>query len=493
MKKLLIILTVLLVVGSSCTDFLSVNEKNPNTASAVPANLILPAALNTTTRMMDQAGTFDFVYRWYGCWSISSGYSQDPNLLQYNLLNTHYQGRWSDAYTALQNYDYIDKNSEAPAQRAFRAIAKIMKAFHYQVLVDCYNNVPYSEALKTDQGILKPKYDDAKTIYEDLVIQLDTAMALIDKIPGTAEDPSFHDIIYGGNMTLWWKFANTLKLRILVNQAAMSGRASYITTALATTPHTPADYIGAGESALANPGYLQSAGKMNPFYERFYKQDGSQQADGLGYFAAGGDACDFMNANSDPRRLYLFAPYSGTLIAGNYYGATLLLNPTVCSKLGTGIIKTYNAASPVFTDFESLFLQAEAVTRGFFTGDTLTLYNTAVTRSVVYLGNTAATATTYLAQLIPNVNFHSSGVNPLKAIITQKWLAMNGINPITIWDDYRRTGYPDFLHFSQDPARLNDSPCIRLLYPQTEIGTNNDNVILQGTINLFTSKIFWMQ
>jgi hypothetical protein len=171
----------------------------------------------------------------------------------------------------------------------------------------------------------------------------------------------------------------------------------------------------------------------------------------------------------------------------------VLLTPSNCSKLGTGIIKNYNSASPVFTDFESLFLQAEAITRGFFAGDTLTLYNTAVTRSVVYLGNTAASATTYLAQLKPDVNFRSSSVNPLKAIITQKWLAMNGINPITIWDDYRRTGYPDFLHFTQDPARLNDSPCVRLLYPQTEIGTNNDNVVLQGTINLFTSKIFWMQ
>ena len=65
---------------------------------------------------------------------------------------------------------------------------------------------------------------------------------------------------------------------------------------------------------------------------------------------------------------------------------------------------------------------------------------------------------------------------------------MNGLNPMPIWTDYRRTGYPRFHSFvSQDPARINDTPPVRLLYPQTEISTNNDNVLAQGDINLFTS------
>jgi hypothetical protein len=500
MKKLLIILTVLLVLGSSCKDFLSVDEKNPNSASSVPANLILPAALNNTARLMTRPGNLQAVYLWYGCWSISGGYSQDLNLTGYNLTNGHYQDMWSTSYVTLQNYDYIIKQSEAPTMRAYKAISIIMEAYHYGVLVDLYNNVAYSEALKTDQGILKPKYDDAKTIYEDLVVKLDTAMALIDKIPATADNPTFHDIIYAGDMTKWKKFANTLKLKLLMNQSNMSGRDAYITAALATTGHTAADYIGAGESALSNPGYSQSTGKMNPFYERFYTQSGTTQADGILYFAAGGDACDFLTANNDPRKLLIFAPYTGTLIGGNYYGAPLLLSPANTSHIGTGLIKTFNAGSPVFMDFESLFLQAEAAYKGFLTDDPQALYESAVTRSVVYLGGTAAAAATYLAQpATPNVNWTASGANPLKAIFTQKWVAMNGINPVTIWDDVRRnwnyttnTTYPDFIHWSADIAKLNPTPCVRLLYPQTEISTNNDNVLLQGNINLFTSRIFWM-
>ena len=147
----------------------------------------------------------------------------------------------------------------------------------------------------------------------------------------------------------------------------------------------------------------------------------------------------------------------------------------------------------------SLFLQTEAVQKGFITGSAQTLYESAVTQSVVYLGGTAAAAATYLAQVKADVNWTASGANPLKAIFTQKWVAMNGINPVTIWDDVRRnwnyttgTTYPDFLHWSADAAKLNPTPCIRLLYPQTEISTNNDNVLLQGNINLFTSRIFWM-
>ena len=67
MKKLLILLTLLLVLGNSCKkDFLSVDEFNPNSASAVPANLVLPAALSTTARIVTLPRNYVFIYLWYG-------------------------------------------------------------------------------------------------------------------------------------------------------------------------------------------------------------------------------------------------------------------------------------------------------------------------------------------------------------------------------------------------------------------------------------------
>jgi hypothetical protein len=493
MKKLFILLTVLLVVGSACKkDFLNVNEKNPNNASSVPASFVLPAALNYTSILVNTPGNYQFIYTWYGLWSISGGYSQDLNMTQYNLLNSHFQGDWSQAYTNLQNYDYIEKSSGAYSQKAYRAIAKIMKAYLFQNLVDTYGNVPYSQALKTDQGILKPAYDDQQSIYEDLVVKLDTAMNIISTITPDVEAVGAKDIIYGGDMTLWAKFANTLKLRILLNQANMTGRASYITSALATTASV--GYLGAGEGAWLNPGYLQSAGKMNPFWERFYKQDNSQQSDGLGYFIAGQDACDFLTANNDPRKLRFFQAYSGTNVQGNYFGALILQTVPNSSKIGPGMLRAFNQDAPILTDIESLFLQAEAAQRGLISGTAKDFYEAAVTQSVIYEGGasgTSASAAVYLSQAgKPLVNF-DAGPNKLQTIITQKWCALNGLSPMPIWTDYRRTGYPDFLHFSQDPFKKNETPPVRLLYPQTEINTNNDNVVLQGTIDLFTSKIFW--
>jgi hypothetical protein len=492
MKKLIILLTVLLVVGVSCKSFLAVDEKNPNQASFVPVNLVLPAALNATAYFVNQPDYWTFVYVWYGLQSISGGYSQPTDLTQYRITNGSYQGIWNNAYINLANYDYIYKNATGTSNKSYRAIAQIMKAYTYQYLVDAYGNIPYTEALKTDAGILKPAYDNQKTIYEDLVIQLDSAMKLIDK-PGAAEIGTY-DIVYGGDMNKWKKFANTIKLRMLMNQSDMAGRTAYITAALATTPHTTADYLGEGEGAWNNPGYAQSAGKMNPYWENFYKQDGSNQADGLQYYVAGQDACDFLTVSSDPRKLRIFKASSGTTITGNYFGALVISSS--CSQLGPGLLKAFNQPAPLMTEWESLFLQAEAVARGFVTGNDQALYNKAVSLSIIYEGGPLglqANADLYLAQPIANVYYDPATTlaAKIKTIITQKWIASEGLNVYSTWTDYRRTGYPNFLHFSADPARQNDTPPVRLLYPQTEINVNNENVLKQGTINLFSSKIFW--
>jgi len=501
MKKLFILLTVLLVLGSSCKkDFLNVDETNPNNASTVPANLILPAALNYTSILMNTPGNYAFINEWYGLWSISGGYSQDLNMTEYNLLNSHFQGNWSSSYTNLKNYDNIEKSATAPALMSYRAIAKIMKVYLYQNLVDNYGNVPYSQALQAESSVLKPAYDPQQTIYEDLVVQLDTAMNIIATTPLTATLVGSGDIIFGGNMGNWAKFANTLKLRILMNQADMAGRAAYITAHLATTASV--GYMGAGQGAWLNPGYLVSVGKMNPFWERFWNASGSQQADGLGYFVAGQDACDFLTANGDPRKLRFFQAYTGTSIQGNYFGAKLLQTVANTSKIGPGMLIGYNQNAPILTDIESLFLQAEAAQRGYIAGSAQAFYEAAVTASIVYEGQKASSdpstyvapvaldAASFLANGGANVSYVAA-TNKLQLIITQKWCALNGLSPMPIWTDYRRTGFPNFIHWSADPQKINPTPPVRLLYPQTEISTNPDNVTAQGTINLFTSKIFW--
>jgi hypothetical protein len=496
-KKIITLIISLALLGSSCTDFLGVDEKNPNSASVVPAKLLLPAALNNVAAIMNTPGNYDFIYLWYGLWSISSGYSQPSQTVQYNFTSSNYTGPFSNYYSTGQNLTEIENASSAPKDGGYKAIAMIMKAYLMHNLVDIWGNVPYSEAFRTGDGILKPKYDDQKTIYEDLIVKLDEAIKLIQDLPADANEiPASSDIVFGGNVSKWAKFGNTLKLRMLVHQSGMTGRDSYIKTAIATTASV--GFLGAGEGALSNPGYLNSAGKMNPFYARYYAANGASNADGITYHNAGKDVVEFMKANADPRIGRFFNPYSGSNFAGNTLGVTdpAPLTAANTSKLGFllgskgHMIGTYDKSSPLLTDFESLFIQAEAVLRGYITGDAKALYNAAMTQSCLYMGLTAADAAAFLALEKTNVNYDMAP-NKINLILMEKWVSLNGIAPVEIWTDYRRSGIPNFITFSKDPNVQNPTPPVRLLYPQREISVNNDNVVAVGAINLFTSKIFW--
>ena len=498
-KKILTLLLALVLLGSSCTKFLAVDEVNPNSASSVPPALLLPAALTNVVKVMDNPRNFEFVYLWYGMWSISNGYSQPAGLMQYKLFNTNYQNSFSNLYTYAQNLTVIENSATTPQDAGYKAIAMIMKAYIMQNLVDCWGNVPYTEAFNATTGNLKPKYDDQKAIYEDLVLKIDAAIALIQGLPVDATAiPAASDVMYSGDMGLWAKFANTLKLRMLIHQSGMTGRDAYIKAAIAKT--VSVGYLGVGEGGMVNPGFLESDTKMNPFYEVFYKGDGTGQSDATAYYFAGKDAVDFMVTNKDPRLTHFFLPYKGTDYAGNYLGQDVVTHPpllaSLCSKLGYSkgnagfLIGIPTAAAPVLTDFESLFIQAEATVKGYLTGDAKALYESAVTQSFVHMGFTAADATTYLAQNTNATNFDLAN-DKTGLILTQKWVALDGVAPVEIWTDFRRSGFPQGLHFSEQTDKANDTPPVRLLYPQREISVNNDNVVAVGTINAFTSKIFW--
>jgi hypothetical protein len=488
MKKIIIILSaiVLLLGTSACSDFLSVDETNPNQASTVAPKLVLPAALNASAAIMNTPGRFEFVYLWYGQWCISSSYSQPNDLTQYNIRNSSYEGNWTAFYINASNYNVIELASkDDPTQAYFLAMAKIMKAWIFHNLVDCYGNVAYSEAFDAPAN-LKPAYDDQVTIYEDLVKQIDEAIGIIKAAPADAEIAGANDIMYQGDMDLWIKFANTLKLRILMHQSDLPSRAGYITTNIATT--LADGFLDADEGAVINPGYLKSTGKMNPFYEAFIKADGTNQ-NNYTYYMAGLNTIEYAVNTVDPRLPFIFSKPSGGY-DGNYFGDLVanLIPADQTSKIGTGLIGTFDRSSNILTDVESLFLQAEAAQKGIIPGDANVFYDKAVTQSCKYYGVADADIAVFL--LGGNVNF-AGYPEKLKLIMTQKWFALNGISPMEVWTDYRRSGYPTFITFSADPLRKSNTPPVRLLYPQRELNLNSAAVAAQGTINLFTSYIFW--
>jgi len=140
----------------------------------------------------------------------------------------------------------------------------------------------------------------------------------------------------------------------------------------------------------------------------------------------------------------------------------------------------------IFSVAENDFNLAELALAGYTVGFSPEfLYNAGVQASFDYLG--AGDASAYLGINVQNISYAASAGNELEAIITQKWIAMNGITAEQSWFDYSRTGFPLNLPVSA-LASTTDRP-VRLYYPTSEITGNAENLPAQP--NAFTSKIFW--
>ena len=192
-----------------------INSPNPNTPTEVSPQFLLSAALTATATSSFANGYTDFANLGMGYWAYSGDYGGYGTSAVYNLNNSFATGHWVYVYsTCLVNYQYILALSAAnPAQEAnYIGIAKIMEAFHYDRLVDIYNNVPYTQALQG--GVINyPKFDDAATVYTSIIHQLDSGILAIQGASANADNPGKYDVMFGGNMTNWVLFANTSEIK----------------------------------------------------------------------------------------------------------------------------------------------------------------------------------------------------------------------------------------------------------------------------------------
>lgn len=491
MKKIFkytsMLLAVLLI--ASCQEFLDVND-DPNNPVTVTPDLVLPTAQVYSANIMQgntQRGINLLGNLMMYNWSQSDGYAWFPDEFKYNVTSSFYQQIFNYTYSnTLKQYEILDQ-LEAPYDY-YRAIAKIMKAYHFQLLVDCYGDIPYSEALLRSQEAT-PKYDDAKTIYEDLVSQLDTAITLINnaKVPVV---PGDDDTMFGGDMTSWKQFANTVKLRILVRQSGMTGREGYIKAEFDKINAEGSGYITADVGV--NPGYVAEEDKQSPMWNYMGKDVAGTETMHYKATCASDYILGYLTNLGDPRIDFLYEkPDDGHL--GVPQGLLDYDTPVVdafvpekVSNTGPGILKGPDQDAILYTLAECYFNLAEARQKNLITtgDDAKTLYEKGIQASFTTLG--AGDASTYYSQVKDLVGWNSS-TNKLQAIITQKWIAVNGLTAEQSWFDYSRTGYPSGLPISL-LASTPDRP-VRIFYPAGEYSSNGANVPSQP--NAFTEKIFW--
>lgn len=502
-KSMFFLATIVLLIGMvGCKKITTDLNINPNVPSSVDPKYILSSALKSSASIAT-GGNNDLINIYMGYWSVSGGYIPNAGLLQYKVNTDFGAGIWDETYITLANYQSIINGygTDAAKGAKYIAIANIMKVFHYQKLVDVYNNIPYSEALNAGTNNA-PAYDDASTIYKSLVNQIDSSIALISTVSITADDPGSYDIMYGGTMSKWVSFAKTLKLKILIHLSKTAGGPAYIQSKLAGLKST--DFIGANADATINPGYTNNAGnQQNPMWADIgYNTTGGLYGNG-DYYRANTYAVNFYKNTSDPR-LSLFYAAVPNGVKGRIFGSTdgNEVNAVISAVGGNstgnvqsfGLLKSPTQGAIVLSSSESFFLQAEAMQMGFLTdGNAGVAYQAAVAESFRMLGvfSYDEAATTYTSQANDNVNF-STSANKIKTIILQKWAALNTYDPLESWSDWRRLGIPSDLPISIYPGTTAPHIPYRLLYPTSEFSFNTANVNKQGTIDAITSKIFWM-
>jgi len=506
MKKLLIIFAgVVSVTMTSCEKgFLDIN-KNPNDAveSNITPNLVLSNALNRTAGRI--ANQFGWLHHYMGYWAPSGSFSANSQEQTYNLTTGFQSGQWTGMYDNLYDYHFMQLKAHDLGQTFYEGIGKIMKACVFARLVDMYGNVPYSKAFDL-VGNIRPAYDPAANVYADLLTQITDGINLI-KNADINLNPKIAtaDIMFGGDKTLWAKFGNTLKLRLLIHQANMAGFNP--TSAINTILAEGSGFLGTGQSADVSPGYTTD--KPADFW-------GSYLFNVAGTYSNTFErAQDFVmneyKGLADPRIGYFFKPVRSTAFAaGTFRSVAYGLPPQTSnsedrlSDIGgadaptggtaKGLGKAFNMRQWILTSFESMFLQAEAMQRGWLAGSAQSMYNDAVRESFRWLNvaNADASYAAYVAanSSSPKVDWASAS-NKITLIMWQKYYALCGVDALETWTDWRRI-HAFNIPLSVAPGTTATSQPIRLLYPQAEYDYNTDNVTAQGTINAFTTKIFWM-
>ena len=125
---------------------------------------------------------------------------------------------WQDAYQKiLINIETMIPLADESEQNVHLGIGKILKAYVYLTVVDLYGDVPYSEALKGDEGILNPKVDGGASVYTACIALLNEAKADLANTAGTG---IARDVFYNGSRAKWTTLANSLELKAQLNLAA---------------------------------------------------------------------------------------------------------------------------------------------------------------------------------------------------------------------------------------------------------------------------------
>ncbi|MCC6582871.1 MAG: SusD/RagB family nutrient-binding outer membrane lipoprotein [Chitinophagales bacterium] len=474
-KRLALIFTIV-ISAMSCQKSLDINT-DPNNANTATPQLVMPTAQFQMGTVV--GGTWGFIgSMWAQYWT--GGYGVGTSQLEYyNMLSSDVNNVWTRAYgRSLNDYQFMIKSG----QPFYSGVAKISQAYMFQMLCDLHGSIPMSEALKgaiEDGGIVTPKYDTETQVYDALLPMI---QAGIDDITASgATVTRSEDIIYAGNVSKWIKFANTLKLKVLVR----SGKYAEA-KALMETPGISFISDATDECKLR---FFETGQNTNPIYAQFEARVGVGM-----YYVGTNSSVEKLRSLGDPRLDEIYIP--GTSGHEGVFSGDINDNTTLYPSGGSNTrfsrpntAKVFNATVPVFfiSSWESNFLQAEVLSRT--GGDGSAFFEDAVAASCDYYGVSVGTYAS-------DFGFSSKTADEqLDLIAVQKWISMNSLQMAEGWLEtlrFDRTGHNIFKNgiFTSpinNTLGTNGFPS-SFIYPTQENSNNSANVPSGRSVN---SRRFW--
>lgn len=475
MKKLIIFFLPVLLL-TACVDSLDDYNVDQKRATVVPPVTLFSNALKGLADTLTSPNVNVNNYRLYvQHWSTTT-YLDEPryNLTARTIPQAFWQGLYKGVISDLTEAKRLlneDALLSAPSKEVQLAQIEIIEVLTWADLVNTFGNIPYTEAMNPENPL--PKYDDAKTIYDDLLARLDAALPKLNTTGTPFEDG---DLLYKGDIAQWKKFGNSLKLKLaMVIADSDAAKAKTMVAQAAPNVFTSNADKAAFPYIGTPPNYNPIAQNLNPLYST--RQD----------FVASKTLVDPMNALNDPRREQFFTTVGGKYVGGDYgmlntYSSFSHVSDKIIEPTLEGLLLDYS---------EVEFLLAEAVERGFITGSAAEHYNKAVTASITYWGGTAAQATAYLAQ--PKVAYATAATNWKEKIGFQKWIALYN-RGWESWVEWRRLDYPKLLPPSGGNVPAGLAIPVRMIYPineQTLNPANRESAASAIGGDLATTKLWW--
>jgi hypothetical protein len=479
MKKINIILYTLLsfVLITGCDEGFEELNVDPNNSTAVPAHLLLggPQKIFTNTMYFAQYGG-----DMGACWAQHWSKVQYNDEARYVPRRGNIDAIWNNMYVeVIGEANAMYDLAEAEENNSLKGIALVMKAIGFQTLVDLYGPVPFTEAFNGE--ILQPVYDDEAVVYEGVIQLLTDAAALLNNSSSAVVASS--DLFYGGDVTKWYKLANSLKFRALMRISS--------TRDVNTELQTLMGKMFTSNNDSAQLTYLTAAPDANPIWETIV--DGNRPE-----YKINSVLVDVLQGLSDPRLAVYAGLNADDAIVGkpSGFGAQTTLP-------NEGLGYTYSNISPlgdfylqptlpgVLISYSQLsLLIAEAMNEGFVSGGitgSLEWYKRGITANLEFNEVPSGDALAYLNQSTLN---YSNKADATIKIATQEWIALFG-QGFETWTEWRRNKIPVLTPAAE--AILTAIPS-RMFYPTTEPSLNKANydaAVSKIGADELTSPLFW--